>query len=105
MKQKPPAEARSVGDYLSDPRFSARRLLTEAERLTQLQIFLCEWAPASLRPFLHIAAEREGELVIHTSSAAALTEIRYRQSELLDYLRRHFDLSATKVVTKIVPTA
>ncbi|MDB5985396.1 MAG: hypothetical protein JWR16_449 [Nevskia sp.] len=105
MKQKSPSEARSIGSFLSDPLFSARRLLTEAERLTQLQNSLRQWLPDSVRQSIRVAAEQEGTLILHADSAAALVAIRYRENELLTYLRQAFDLSATQVVTKIVPPA
>jgi len=104
VKQKPSSEARSIGSYLNDPLFSMRHRLDEAERLTQLQISLCQWLPASLRQSVHIAAEQDGELVLHADSAAALVAIRYRENELLTHLRQNFALNATKIVTKIVPT-
>jgi hypothetical protein len=105
VKQKPPSEARSIGSFLSDPLFSARHLLTEAERLTQLQNSLRQWLPGSVRQSVRIAAEQDGELILHADSAAALVAIRYRENELLTHLKQTFDLSATKVVTKIVPSA
>jgi hypothetical protein len=104
VKQKPPSEARSIGSYLSDPLFSMRDRLNQAERLIQLQNSLCQWLPASLRQAVFIAAEQDGELILHADSAAALVAIRYRETELLTYLRQNFALSATKIVTKIVPT-
>lgn len=104
MKQKPPSEARSIGSYLSDPLFSMRDRLNQAERLIQLQNSLCQWLPASLRQAVFIAAEQDGELILHADSAAALVAIRYRETELLTYLRQNFALNATKIVTKIVPT-
>jgi len=104
VKQKPPSEARSIGSYLSDPLFSMRHRLDQAERLTQLQNSLCQWLPASMRQAVFIAAEQDGELVLHADSAAALVAIRYRENELLTHLRQNFALNATKIVTKIVPT-
>jgi len=105
VKQKPPSEARSIGSFLGDPLFSAHHLLSEAERLTQLQNVLRQWLPASVRGSIRVAAEQQGELVLHADSAAALVAIRYREQELLTYLRQVFDLTATKVVAKIVPIA
>jgi hypothetical protein len=90
---------------LSDPLFSARHRLTQAERLTQLQNSLRQWLPASLSQSVRIVAEHQDELVLHADSAAALVAIRYRENELLTHLRRTFDLSATRVVSKIVPPA
>jgi len=104
VKQKPSSEARSIGSYLNDPLFSMRHRLNQAERLTQLQNSLCQWLPASLQQAVSIAAEQDGELVLHADSAAALVALRYRENELLAHLRQNFALNATKIVTKIVPT-
>ena len=82
-----------------------RRLLTEADRLTQLQASLRQWLPVSVRESIRVAAEQEGVLILHADSATALVAIRYRENELLTHLRQAFDLSATQVVTKIVPIA
>ena len=105
MKQKPPSEARSIGSYLSDPLLSVRRLMTEADRLTQLQIALREWLPSAVRDSIRVAAEQEGTLTLHVSSAAALVAIRYCETELLRHLQQSATCSATRVVTKVVPQA
>jgi hypothetical protein len=44
-------------------------------------------------------------LVIYAASAAALTQVRYKQQELIHFLRQRLGLASTKVEVKINPSA
>lgn len=115
MKQDNPSEAKSIGAILGGDRSRVRTLLDEAQRLETLQSGLNDWTARHARMpagcaevptgiSLRVVAERDATLVIYGNSAAALTAIRYRQDELLSYLRERFSITASKIVTKIVPS-
>ncbi len=116
MKQNDPSEAKSVGAILDGARSRVRTLLDEAQRLETIQSGLNDWAARHARTSagspatptdspLRIVAERDETLVIYGNSAAALTALRYRQDDLLRYLRERFSITASKIVTKVEPTS
>jgi len=86
LPQEP--EARGIGACLNDPSFPASRILERARMLADFQSALREWAGAPLAASLRIANERDGTLVVFADSASAATVLRYRQQELVQFLRR-----------------
>lgn len=81
------------------------RLLARAGRLAVIQTAIREWAGEPLASSLTIANERDGVLVVYAASAAALTQVRYKQQELIQFLRERHLVTATKLEVKINPTA
>jgi len=53
---------------------------------------------------LTVANERMGTLVIYAASAGALTQVRYRQQELIQFLHQRLNLVTTKLEAKIIPS-
>ncbi|HZR37729.1 MAG TPA: DUF721 domain-containing protein [Nevskia sp.] len=104
---KPPREpdAIGIGACLNDPGSSVHRLLARAGRLAAIQTAIREWAGEPLASSLTIANERDGVLVVYAASAAALTQVRYKQQELIQFLRERHFVTATKLEAKINPTA
>jgi len=104
---KPPREpdAKGIGACLNDPGSSVHNLLARASQLADIQSALRDWAGEPLASSLTIANERDGVLVIYAASAAALTQVRYKQQELIHFLRQRLGLASTKVEVKINPTA
>ena len=104
---KPPREpdAKGIGACLNDPDSSVHSLLARASQLADIQSALRDWAGEPLASSLTIANERDGVLVIYAASAAALTQVRYKQQELIHFLRQRLGLASTKVEVKINPTA
>jgi hypothetical protein len=104
---KPPREpdALGIGACLSDPDSALHHVLARAGRLAEIQTAIREWAGEPLASSLTIANERDGILVVYAASAAALTQVRYKQQELIHFLRQRLGLASTKVEVKINPTA
>jgi len=104
---KPPREpdAIGIGACLNDPGSSVHHLLARAGRLAKIQTAIREWAGEPLASSLTIANERNGVLVVYAASAAALTQVRYKQQELIQFLRERLSLTSTKLEVKINPTA
>lgn len=106
MTARPPLESRSLGACLNDAGSEARRLLSRADHLLHIESALREWAADTrLARSLRIANERDGRLVIYADSAAAATTLRYRQQELIQFLRHKLSLNATSIEVKIRPPA
>ena len=98
-------EARELGAFLEKPGSSTRTLLARARRLAEIETALREWAGKPLALSLSVANMRDGTLVIYTTSAAALTHIRYRQQELIQFLHGRFGLDLHKLEIKNTPAA
>ncbi len=102
--QKEP-EARELGTFLDKPGSSTHSLLARARRLSEIESAMREWAGEPLALSLSVANEREGTLVVFTTSAAALTQLRYRQQELIRFLHQRLGLILHKLEIKNTPTA
>ena len=102
---KPPREpdAVGIGACLNDPGSSVHHLLARARRLAEIQAAIRGWAGEPLASSLTIANERDGVLVVYAASAAALTQVRYKQQELIQFLRERLVSTAIKLEVKINP--
>lgn len=107
MKQPPPREPDAVGlgTCFNDPGSALYQLMARAGRLAEIQAAIRTWAGEPLASSLTIANERDGVLVLYAASAAALLQVRYKQQELIQFLREHLDLASTKLEVKIRPAA
>lgn len=103
MKPQREPEAVGIGACLNDPGSSVQHLLARAGRLAAIQAAIRDWAGEPLASSLTIANERDGVLVVYAASAAALTQLRYKQQELIQFLREHHALAPTKLEVKINP--
>ncbi len=105
MQQRSPSEARSLGACLDDLRSPLRRVLDRAGELAALQaavrLWIVQFSPRP--PSVEVSLSDDGTLTIYADSAAALTQIRYRQRELLDFLKERGALDSVKLHTKIMP--
>jgi len=81
------------------------KLLARAGQLAELQSAIRDWAGEPLASSLIVANERGGTLVIYAASAAALTQVRYKQQELIHFLRQSLGMASTKIEVKINPSA
>lgn len=105
MKHPRDPDAVDIGAHLSDPGSSLHKLFARAGQLGAIQAALAQWAGEPLASSLNIANERDGTLVIYAASAAALTQVRFQQQELIHFLRQRLGLNITKIETKISPPA
>ena len=104
---KPPREpdALGIGACLNDPGSSLHHLMARASHLAAIQTAIRDWAGEPLASSLTIANERDGILVVYAASAAALTQVRYKQQELIQFLRERLVSASTKLEVKISPSA
>jgi hypothetical protein len=104
---KPPREpdAIGIGACLNDPGSSLHKLLARAAQLTEIQTAIRDWAGEPLASSLTVANERDGTLVVYAASAAALTQVRYKQQELIQFLQQRLGLTSKKLEVKINPSA
>jgi hypothetical protein len=101
MSRKPHEDAQSVGACFGDLKSPIGKLFSRARRLAELESAVRSWAGEPLARSLRVANERDGILVIYATSAAALTQVHYRQKELLQRL----GTSIRKIEAKVLPTA
>ncbi len=95
------ADAKNVGAHLDHPDSPVHELLQRARRLEETQQVLREWAREPLSRSLRIANERDGVMVVYADSAAAFTQLRYRQQELLQVLREQLGSPSLKLEIKM----
>jgi hypothetical protein len=85
------------------------QLLARAGRLAEIQSAIRDWARnwagEPLASSLIVANERNGILLVYTNSAAALTQVRYRKQELIQFLHQRLGLATEKIDVKIHPSA
>ncbi|HET7797160.1 DciA family protein [Nevskia sp.] len=94
-----------VGAHLSLPGSPVQALLRQANRLESIQRMIRDWAREPLANSLRVAHERDQTLVIYADSAAAFTQIRYRQPELQQFLSVRLENPALKLDIKMRPAA
>jgi hypothetical protein len=103
----PPREpdAQGIGAHLGNPGSSLQKLMARAAQLTEIQTLIRDWAGEPLASSLSVANERDGTLIIYAASAAALTQVRYKQQELIQFLHDRLGLTSKKIEVKIHPAA
>lgn len=70
-----------------------------------IQSMIRDWAKAPLASALRIANERDGVVVLHVDSAAALTQLRFRQQELIQLLRQRLDSPSLHLEIQLRPAS
>jgi hypothetical protein len=98
-------EPRAIGECLQAADSPAHPLWARLDRLVQIQSAIAEWAGDPLARSLSVANVRDGLLFLYADSAAALTQVRYRQTELLAFLRSRLGGEALKLEVKVSPSA
>ena len=81
-----------------------RDLIERAERLAALDDALRQWTQEPWFQSIRLANIRGDTVVLFASNAAALVPLRYRQQELLNFLRDSLKLSCTRLETKVRPS-
>ena len=99
------ADAENVGAHLLSQGSPASALLARARQLEMIQSMIRDWAQAPLASALRIANERGGVVVLHVDSAAALTQLRFRQQELLQLLRQRLDSPSLQLEIQLRPAS
>lgn len=94
-----------IGAHLLGPDSPLQRLLGQVDRIQRIQALVRDWAREPLADSLAVANERADVVVIHTASAAAHTELHYRRTELLAFLRARLDEPGLRLVTRVRPDA
>lgn len=98
-------DAKNVGAHLVNPDSPLHALFDRARGLTVIQQFVRQWAGEPLGRSLRVANERDGMVVVYADSAAAYTQLRYRQQELLQVLQSRLGNALLKLEIKMKPTA
>jgi len=95
------ADAKNVGEQLELPDSPVFGLLRRARWLADMeQIFRERVSPATAKA-LRIANFRNGTVVIYVDSAAALTQLRYSEKELLQALENKIKMPCRKLEIKV----
>jgi hypothetical protein len=105
MKPIQTPEPRAIGECLQAAGSPTLRLWAQLDRLAQIQSAITDWAGDPLARSLSVANFRDGRLILHTDSAAALTQVRFRQQELLQFLQNRLGVDALKLEVKVDPSA
>ncbi|GAC1632589.1 MAG: hypothetical protein NVS9B10_27250 [Nevskia sp.] len=98
-------DAKSVGAHLENSDSPLHGLLDRARNLGNIQQLLRDWAQEPLSRSLRIANARDGVVVVYADSAAAFTQLRYRQQELLQLLREKLANPALTLEIQMRPSA
>jgi len=99
------AEDNRLGAHLIHPDSPVQGLLRRASRLEGIQTMLRTWAREPLASSLRVANEREGVVVVFVESAAAHTQLRYRQQDMLQVLRDGLGNPTLQLEIKMRPTS
>lgn len=99
------AEDKPLGAHLIHPNSPVQGLLRQASRLEGIQKMLRDWVREPLASSLRIANEREGVIVVFVDSAAAHTQLRYRQQEMLQVLREGLQKPSLQLEIKMRPAS
>lgn len=62
-----------------------------------------EWSDEPWLAQIRLANIRNGTLVLHSSSAAALIQLRQHQRGLLDYLNQRFQIRCDQLEARVRP--
>ena len=103
MKRSGSGDAASVQRWLTNSAGALGSVLAKTNELVEytqiLRNFLAEpWAEA-----VRVANLRGDVLVVYCENASALTLLRYRQDDLLAFVRRRICPTCTKVESKVRP--
>lgn len=82
-----------------------RDLIERAERLAALDDALRRWTREPWFKSIRLANIRGDTVVLFASNAAALVPLRYRQQELLAFLREALNIPCSRLETKVRPPA
>ncbi|MGQ7815480.1 DUF721 domain-containing protein [Metapseudomonas furukawaii] len=99
-----PLPARSPASLLREEK-PLRALFTEAQRIDQLQQLLASQLQPAAREHCHVAAWRDGRLLLIVTDGHWATRLRYQQTRLLRQLKAFeafFGLE--RIVFKVQPT-
>lgn len=103
------ADAKNVGAHLDKPGSPVHRLLHQARRFGEIQQILRQilrdWTLEPLARSLRIANERDGVVVVYVDSAAAFTQLRYRQQDLIQAMRDRLNSNSLMLEIKMRPAA
>jgi hypothetical protein len=98
-------ETKSVSEILAEPGSSFSSVLKQASRLLQFQRLLQGFLDPGLRDHVRVAAIRDNELVLVTSSAARATQLRMRAPSLAQSLRADGHVEISRIVVRVAPEA
>lgn len=99
------ADAENVGAHLISPDSPVAALLARARHLEAIQKIVRDWAPSPLDRALRIANLRDGSVVLVVDSAPALTQLRFRQQELIELLRQRLNSPSLQVEIQMQPVS
>jgi len=96
-------KTRRVSEILAEPGSSLGSVLKQAARLLRFQKLLQGYLDPALRDHVRVAAIRENELVLITSSAARATQLRVLATSLAKSLRADGCAEIGRIVVRVAP--
>lgn len=78
-------------------------LLQRARQIQAVQQACQRWSTEPWMASIRVANVRDGTLVVHSDSAAALTALRYRREALLGFLRDRYGWPLTRLEARVRP--
>jgi hypothetical protein len=96
-------EAKSLLPTLRSQPSSLRGLVERAERVAALDRELRQWTQEPWFDSVRLVNVRGDTAILFASSAAVLVPLRYRQQELLSFIRERLRLPCVKLETKVKP--
>lgn len=99
-----PNDAKPLNNWLQQQPATVGRLLTRAQRLSQINCALKEqWADEPWIHLIRVANIRGSTVVIYVQTASAIIPLRYRREALLAFLKQRFELVCLEMDAKVKP--
>ncbi|HUP90768.1 MAG TPA: DciA family protein [Solimonas sp.] len=98
-----PDDSQGLPQWLQRQPRSIRDLLDRARYLADLNRDLRQWSDEPWLSQIRLANVRGDTLVVFSSSAAALVQLRYRKQSLLDWLAAQTGLQCTRIESRVRP--
>lgn len=96
-------DGKPIREWLQKQPADLRHLLQRANLIAEINRALPSWSADPWIRQIHVANVREGTLVLHVESAAALVQLRYRQPALLAWVLDRFSLDCSRIEAKVRP--
>lgn len=103
MTPRPLDDSQALPQWLTRQPRTVRDLMDRAQFLAGLDRLLHQWSDDPWLAQIRLANVRGDTLVLFSSSAAALVQLRYRKQSLLDWLNRQAGLNCTQIDAKVRP--
>jgi hypothetical protein len=98
-----PSDARKLSDWLHRQSGALHRILSHADKLTQVNRAFRDWLREPWADAVRIATLDDPTAVVYAGNAATATLLRFRAEAILAWLREHGNPACTDLQIKVQP--